>query len=382
MAERIYTRGERGELEPLEEEPFSTEDELQALIAEHPELLDGEQIRPRDPRRWILVTREQGIADTPEGGARWSLDHLIVDQDAVPTLAEVKRGSNRELRRTVVGQLLEYAAHAAHWRADELQRTFEESTDDPDAVLAELLQFGEEPDAEEFQEQVDAFWERVATNLAARRLRLLFIADEIPDPLEQVVTFLNEQMPNIEVLAVEIKQFRGESSQTLVPRVIGRIAASSTRSTAGPRRKLTRESFLEELPSDGVREAAKRLFEVAEEHEASLAWGASSVSIQARCAVGTHDLITVAWLCVREARRWLHTRDFTFGAVVFGDDLLEELRATLDRWADQFSDDLFSEKSESGEGIKAWIVSYDDAARHIDLLADRLAKVLSELKAP
>ena len=41
MAERIYIRGDGGGLEPLEEEPFSTEDELQALIAEHPELLDG-----------------------------------------------------------------------------------------------------------------------------------------------------------------------------------------------------------------------------------------------------------------------------------------------------------------------------------------------------
>ena len=39
MAERIYTRAERGRLEPLEEKPFSTEDELQALIVEHPELL-------------------------------------------------------------------------------------------------------------------------------------------------------------------------------------------------------------------------------------------------------------------------------------------------------------------------------------------------------
>ncbi len=375
MAERIYTRGERGGLEPLEEEPFSTEDELQALIAEHPELLDGEQIRPGDPRRWILVTREQGIADTPDGSARWSLDHLIVDQDAVPTLAEVKRGSNRELRRTIVGQLLEYAAHAAQtWTADELRRTFEESNDDPDAVLAELLQVDEEADA-------DGFWENVATNLAARRLRLLFIADEIPDPLEQVVKFLNEQMPRIEVLAVEIKQFRGRSSQTLVPRVIGRTADVAPRSTGGPRRKLTRESFLGALPHSEAREAAVRLFEVAEESGARLEWGASSVSIRMRCAVGPLDFITVAWLCVREARRWLHTKDFTFGAVVFGDDLPEELRATLNHWADQFAGDSFAEASESGEGIKAWIVGFDDAARHREILADRLAKVLLALKA-
>lgn len=106
MAERIYARAGKGGLEPLEEEPFSNEDELQALIAEHPELLDGKQIRPDDPRRWVLVTREKGIAETADAGARWAIDHLIVDQDSVPTLAEVKRGSNPEIRRTVVGQML------------------------------------------------------------------------------------------------------------------------------------------------------------------------------------------------------------------------------------------------------------------------------------
>ena len=130
MPERIYTATGDGKLEALEETPFPTEDELQALIAEHPELLDGEQIRPGDARRWILVTREKGIAPSPGEAARWAVDHLIIDQDAVPTLAEVKRGSNPEIRRTIVGQLLEYAAHAARtWTADTLRHAFEGSTD-------------------------------------------------------------------------------------------------------------------------------------------------------------------------------------------------------------------------------------------------------------
>ena len=49
----------------MEEEPFSTEDELQGLIAKHPELLDGEQIQPDEPRRWILVTREKVYPTLP-----------------------------------------------------------------------------------------------------------------------------------------------------------------------------------------------------------------------------------------------------------------------------------------------------------------------------
>jgi len=79
-----------------------------------------------------------------------------------------------------------------------------------------------------------SYLRNVATNLAARRLRLLFVADEIPDSLERVVTYLNEQMPNIEVPAVEIKQFSGGSFQTLVPRVIGRTAALEDSSSSGP----------------------------------------------------------------------------------------------------------------------------------------------------
>ena len=77
MAERIYTLTEHNMLEPLEEEPFSSEDELQALIANNPELLDGKQVQPDDPRRWLLITREKGIAESSDAGDRWSLDHLI-----------------------------------------------------------------------------------------------------------------------------------------------------------------------------------------------------------------------------------------------------------------------------------------------------------------
>ena len=177
MPERTYTSAGDGKLEALEETPFPTENEFQALLAEHPKLLDGEQIRPGDARRWILVTREKGIAPSAGEAARWAVDHLIIDQDAVPTLAEVKRGSNPEIRRTIVGQLLEYAAHASEiWTAEEQRGAFERQAEargrDAEAELATLLQTDGDPD-------VDGFWAAVSTNLAAKRLRLLFVADFI-----------------------------------------------------------------------------------------------------------------------------------------------------------------------------------------------------------
>ena len=105
MAEQIFVK--KGEmLEPVDEEKFEREDDLQALLAKHPRLLGN-------ARRWLLVTREKEVADAPDGAGRWSLDHLFVDQDAVPTLVEVKRGSNTQIRREVVGQMLDYAANGS-----------------------------------------------------------------------------------------------------------------------------------------------------------------------------------------------------------------------------------------------------------------------------
>ena len=377
MPERIYTSAGDGKLEALVETRFSTEDELQTLIAEHPELLDGEQIRPGDARRWILVTREKGIAASAGEGARWSVDHLIIDQDAVPTLAEVKRGSNPEIRRTIVGQLLEYAAHASEtWTGEELRDMFKRQSEargrDADAELAALLQPDGDPDADEF-------WEDVSTNLAAKRLRLLFVADFIPDPLARVVEFLNAQMPNIEVLAVEIKRFHGTSAQTLVPRVIGRIAAG----TRGPGRsgqRLTRESFLDGFEDDAVRGVAERLLDAAVQSGADIWYGNTfGLSIRARCSAWPRP-ISIAWLYSQPGRGWMRTRDFTFGVAAYDHVLPEELQAVLDRWVVEVSADNFAENV-SSKGVKAWAVRHEAGVQHQDVLVERLRRIVSELAA-
>ena len=375
MAERIYTSSEDGSLEALEERRFSKEDDLQALIEKHPELLDGEQISPGNARRWLLITREKGIAPSSGEAARWSVDHLIIDQDAIPTLVEVKRGSNPEIRRTIVGQLLEYAAHASEtWTASELRNAFEKQSTaqelDSADKLAEFLQRDEDYD-------VDEFWENVATNLVAKRLRLLFVADYIPDPLAQVVSFLNAQMPSIEVLAVEVKRFHGESSQTLVPRVIGRTSVVRRQSAAV--QKLNRDTFLESFASADVQKLAGQLLDVAEQPGCYVYYGTSGVSIRVICPIWRWHL-SVAWLYPRQGTGWMRTKDFSFGVAAYSDDFPEVLRETLSLWTDQFANDTFI-KNVSSKDTKAWAYSHDDAVKHQDILIDRLRKVISELTA-
>ena len=376
MAERIYVMKDAGNLEPLTERPFDTENILQALIADHPELLDGEQIRPADPRRWLLVTREKGIADVPDAGNRWSVDHLMIDQDAVPTFVEVKRSSNSEIRRSVVGQMLDYAAHATKTMGmAAIRRQFEAGRgDDADEVLRGFLQ----PDDDVALEAVvEGFWERLATNLAAKRVRLLFVADRIPDELARVVEFLNEQMPGIEVLAVEIKQFRGADLRTLVPQVIGRTVAPDP----SPRRPLTMEQFWERLPDQASVHAAKQLITAAEERGAVVNRKESGLTIGVQSTLRGPPL-TVAWLFPTMSSHWNNLKGFTLGQVNWV-ELPEEAQVEFDELYRQISRDGFAEEvgNDKAGGARGWAVDPAVAAQHVGPLKERLARAIAILKS-
>jgi hypothetical protein len=213
----------------MEPRQFAAENDFQLLLSRFPALLVGDQIDPESPRRWALVKREQAIATDHAGASQWSIDHLFLDQDGIPTLVEIKRQTDSRLRREVVGQMLDYAANCAtYWSIEMLQSGFEKTCESAgqssDAVLNELM--GPEQNAGEF-------WGRVRTNLEAGRLRLLFIADVVPLELRRIVEFLNKQMTPAEVLAIELRQFAADGLRTIVPMVFGQTqeAANKKRST-------------------------------------------------------------------------------------------------------------------------------------------------------
>src|SRR3954451_7376395 len=136
-------RGE-DDLVPMTEAPYDSEDVLQELLAKFPDLLAGDQLAGAEARRWVLVDRESGVPDEEGGVGRWSLDHLFLDQDAVPTLVEVKRSSDGRIRREVIGQMLDYAANAVvYLPIDRIRGWFEERCTrdgiDTELAMAEVI---------------------------------------------------------------------------------------------------------------------------------------------------------------------------------------------------------------------------------------------------
>ena len=246
MVEKIYLVQNDEELIEMKEEEYESESLLQILLAKYPDLLGGEQINIRNPRRWLLISREMGVPSEEDGGDRWSVDHLFLDQDGIPTIVEVKRSSDTRIRREVIGQILDYAANAVvYWPVETIKAKFNDNCmgEDSEVILSEFL--GVESDNEEF-------WQKVKTNLQAGKVRLVFVADEIPNELRRVVEFLNEQMDPAEVLTVEVKQFIGQGMKTLVPRVIGQTAEAQKRKSTSKSSTIIWDelSFFKELEEE------------------------------------------------------------------------------------------------------------------------------------
>ena len=278
MTGKIYLLQENGSLQVMSERSYVTEERLQALLGDYPDLLAGDQMDEENPRRWLLISREVGVP-IEEGGGDWmSLDHLFLDQDAIPTLVEVKRSSDTRIRREVVGQMLDYASNAvAYWSVDRLRTQFEAGCEDngtdPIQLIAELV----ESDPQD-ETAVDAFWEQVDTNLHAGKIRLVFAADEIPPELRRIVEFLNATMDPVEVLAVEIRQYAGEGLKTLVPQVIGQTTQARGRKSGGrpEKRQWDEPSFFQELDrrrGEAETAVARRVLEWAKTNMPSIWWG-------------------------------------------------------------------------------------------------------------
>jgi hypothetical protein len=230
---------------PMRERPYEAEDLLQALIAEHPEVLAGDA-DDEGGMAWVLVKRETDVPDRTDGAGRWSLDHLFLDQAGVPTLVEVKRSSDTRARREVVAQMLDYAANAtAYWKVDALRAWFE-----AECQRAQVEPMSRLSDAFGIADY-DSYWDTVKTNLAADRLRLVFVADEISPEVRSIVEYLNRQMTETEVLAIEVKQYVDDAGerQTIVPRILGQTEAAraTKRGAAGRPRNWDETTFLEDL---------------------------------------------------------------------------------------------------------------------------------------
>ena len=234
MSGKIFMIKDDDELVAMAEKKYKQEIDFQDLLEEYPDLIPGDQIDSENPRRWLLVKRELGIPFELQGARSLSLDHFFLDQDGIPTLVEVKRSSDTRLRREVVAQMLDYAANVVSFLpVEEIKEKVGDITLQDDFLDENMDE--------------NKFWQNVKNNLEEGKIRMLFVADEIPMELKTIIEFLNIHLKKPEVLGIEIKQYVAKEGKvrTLVSRVIGQTIEAKP--TLKKDSILNENTFLENL---------------------------------------------------------------------------------------------------------------------------------------
>lgn len=270
MSNKIFSLDADNQLREFVQTRYENEDIFQMLIENYPAILAGDQIDPDNPRQWIFVSREMGVPSEQDGSSQWYLDHLFIDQDSVPTLIEVKRSTDTRIRREVVAQMLDYAANAVqYWPVDTMRDLYEQQYQK--GGTASLEDIGIAPDDE------DTYWQTVYTNLRAGKIRMLFVADEIPLTLQRIIEFLNNQMVDAEVLGLEIRPYKSaDGATTLVPNLVGQTASAIQTKQKVIQRDWDEDSFLDDVIRVSGKTAAdicQRLLRDFEKMGCTISWG-------------------------------------------------------------------------------------------------------------
>ncbi|HVJ28075.1 MAG TPA: hypothetical protein VM493_11070 [Vicinamibacterales bacterium] len=346
MNSKIFVLNEDNRtLTSLDEGPFENEDIFQELLERYPDLLAGDQMNPSAPRRWLLVSREYGVPGAEDEGDRWSLDHLFIDHEGIPTLVEVKRASDTRARREVVAQMLDYAANGVvYWPVERIRSKYESTCaarGDDATTLASVLQCG--PDD---ADAIEAFWSLVETNLKAGRIRMVFVADQIHPELRRIIEFLNGQMERAEVMGIEIRHYRGNGIRTLVPQIVGVTAQTqgTKAKSLTPRIPWTEETFFPRV----LEQSGKAAHDVS---RAILDW-ALARGLEIYWGKGTNDSFTP--LIVEAGQKYWLFSPSANGRVYISfnylkamppfdrDEMREEVRVRLNRLGAQIAADRIS----------------------------------------
>lgn len=162
----------------IDREDFRDEDELQALIFDHPELLGSD-----DSRELVSVKRE---LPTPAG----RVDLLAVSPGGILTVVEVKLARNPQSRREVLAQIFDYVSALSDFSYFDLNKASGNE-------LAKIIDGFD--DSESLPNQIE---EKLRNCLT----RLVIAVDESSDDLRRLVEFMTNYT-KISVSLVEIQKY-------------------------------------------------------------------------------------------------------------------------------------------------------------------------------
>jgi hypothetical protein len=186
------------------------EEILRRLLDTHPDLV-LRSATADDQLRLLPVSRDMAADDPPEPGAL-PVERVYVDSQGVPLLVGVQVAPHPPADGNALLRLLDrLAGELPRWRNGRLRERV-------------LVGHGYSDEAELLSRTLDwrggagTFWARVESHLAREHVRVVLVADRLPDELARVVEFLDGRLREVELRAVEVSLYGSGDVTALVPR--------------------------------------------------------------------------------------------------------------------------------------------------------------------
>jgi hypothetical protein len=247
----------------VEPDHYGNEAELQELLAECPSLIPLEEVG-EGLGEMVVAVREFGL---PGSG---STDIVGFTAAGEVVLIECKLASNQEIKRKVVGQILEYAAFL--WQTDYEDVDRRVRAQHSGKGLVELIG---EVGGDDWDP--DVFREAVEQNLEEGSFYLVIAVDRINDELARIIKYINQSEGQpFSLHALEMRRFQGHEEEVLVPRLHGEEGSKREKKRTSRRRTWDEESFFQEAKSNLSSEevhALRELYEWARNEADELSWG-------------------------------------------------------------------------------------------------------------
>ncbi len=188
---------------------FAASGELRSLLEQNPGLIAGEPGASREPG-WLLMKQGLEIEDPEFGDPPWVADLVFADRDRTPVFVQCVPSLEERTRREIIGEVMEHVAS--------VQSCFGQSkTPEAWGVDSPELETRLGGLAEHSGESAESFVRGVAERLAQGHLRLAYVTGRCPQEFKRVVDFLNRQMEHLQVLVVEVQEFRANGFRLLIP---------------------------------------------------------------------------------------------------------------------------------------------------------------------
>jgi hypothetical protein len=279
------------------ESGYVSEDHLQAMIDEFPELLPGVS-----PDSYVCREFSTGIG---------RLDNLIINaKDGSLTLVECKLAKNPEVRREVLGQIIEYAASLSRMDFEEFHQRWK----DRDGVDLTAIETAKGP-----------LSLAVTGNLETARFTLLLAVDAINEPLKQMVEYIQDKTDSsTRVALIELSRHITGDVEILIPQTYGYEALKPQTGSRADREPWSKDEYAAWLLANEPASAAlfETLMGTLESHK--FVWG------------GTKSMTPSGAICVETSKGYRYPLVFhTFS------DATVEVRFN-DFKKDDFVDELLS----------------------------------------